>query len=651
MQGTHIFDGIRNAISLMALSLVLSGCLSDEKADAEKKEVAIVNHVTGSVGDGPVINASMRILRNDGVVLDSFVSDTFADFDIAVSTKSGNYPLTIEARDGTDLVTDLAPDFTLFGAVPVASEASTANVNPFTTFTVELARDLTGGLTAGNIASAESIVVRELNFGLSSLVASGPSSTPIDASNIAEIVKASEALSESVRRTRDLLLAFGTATSGNDVIRELSADLVDAVVDGKGGPGTDPHTAAIFTVVSVQVLLEAMSNELHVNGVDATDAMTLAIDQVLEMPADETIADQTATSEMLGSVDVGLSAAIAVSDSPGLLDVQGGVSGVLAGMTPTLVRTLLPADYRATLDEVLMLVAGGDLAVINTINNVVRNGGLEPPPNRAPTISGTAAASAFTGSNYSFMPTTSDADGDALAFSISGKPVWASFNTSTGQLSGTPSRAHEGVYSGIVITVTDGLASASLPAFSITVIVANAAPTISGNPPASVNIDTNYSFTPTANDTDGDTLTFSVSGLPDWASFNASNGNISGTPTEADVGTYSNIRITVSDGRASATLGPFSITVNSVSLGSVTLSWTPPTQNDDGTALTDLAGYKIYWGTTPGSYPNRVTISNAGISSYVVEGLAPGTYEFVATSFNASGVESVYSNSTTKVVM
>jgi len=134
-----------------------------------------------------------------------------------------------------------------------------------------------------------------------------------------------------------------------------------------------------------------------------------------------------------------------------------------------------------------------------------------------------------------------------------------------------------------------------------------------------------------------------VSGLPGWASFSTSNGRISGTPGDADVRTYNNISITVSDGSASATLGPFSITVNAVSLGSVTLSWTPPTKNDDGTTLTDLAGYKIYWGTGSGSYPNSTRIDNPGISTYVVENLAPGTYEFVATAFNSEDVESAYS--------
>jgi hypothetical protein len=66
--------------------------------------------------------------------------------------------------------------------------------------------------------------------------------------------------------------------------------------------------------------------------------------------------------------------------------------------------------------------------------------------------------------------------------------------------------------------------------------------------------------------------------------------------------------------------------------------------------LTDLAGYRIYWGTTQGNYPNSVTLNNPGLTSYVVDNLAPGTYVFVATSVNTAGYESDYSNPATKTV-
>jgi hypothetical protein len=84
-------------------------------------------------------------------------------------------------------------------------------------------------------------------------------------------------------------------------------------------------------------------------------------------------------------------------------------------------------------------------------------------------------------------------------------------------------------------------------------------------------------------------------------------------------------------------------------LSSVTLTWVAPTLNEDGSALTDLAGFKLYWGTTPGSYPNSVTINDPDATAYVVENLSPGTYQFVATSFNTSNVESAYSTPATKV--
>lgn len=178
----------------------------------------------------------------------------------------------------------------------------------------------------------------------------------------------------------------------------------------------------------------------------------------------------------------------------------------------------------------------------------------------------------------------------------------------------------------------------------------NSAPVISGAAPLELTAGETYSFTPTVSDADDDALSFTISGLPSWARFDSGTGRVSGTPQEGDVGTYSGIRITVSDGQAEDSLGPFTITVQAVALGSVTLSWAAPTQNEDGTALTDLDGYNIYWGTESGSYTNSVTIDNESVTTYVVDNLSPGSYQFVATSFNRSGVESAYSDPATRVV-
>ncbi len=179
---------------------------------------------------------------------------------------------------------------------------------------------------------------------------------------------------------------------------------------------------------------------------------------------------------------------------------------------------------------------------------------------------------------------------------------------------------------------------------------ANSAPTISGTPATQVMTSQAYSFTPTASDADGNTLTFSITNKPSWATFNTATGQLSGTPGAGDVGTYANIVISVTDGTANAALAAFSIQVVATASGSATLNWTPPTQNTDGSSLSDLSGYKVYWGTTQGSYPNSVTLSNPGLTSYVVSQLTPATWYFAMTALNSQGIESALSNATSKTV-
>jgi hypothetical protein len=186
------------------------------------------------------------------------------------------------------------------------------------------------------------------------------------------------------------------------------------------------------------------------------------------------------------------------------------------------------------------------------------------PENTPPVISGSPRSSVAEGQEYRFAPSASDADGDSLTFSINSRPSWASFNTSTGVLRGTPDYNSVGTTSNIRISVSDGTATASLSAFSITVTDTNRAPTISGTPSSSVNEGQEYRFAPSASDADGDTLTFSINNRPSWASFNTSTGVLRGTPDSASVGTYGNIVISVSDGSDNDSLSGFSITVNEV---------------------------------------------------------------------------------------
>jgi len=69
----------------------------------------------------------------------------------------------------------------------------------------------------------------------------------------------------------------------------------------------------------------------------------------------------------------------------------------------------------------------------------------------------------------------------------------------------------------------------------------------------------------------------------------------------------------------------------------------PPTLNTDGSPLTDLASYKIYYGNESGKYQTSIEINNNGMTIYVVEYLTSNTYYFVMTAINSSGVESDFS--------
>jgi len=233
--------------------------------------------------------------------------------------------------------------------------------------------------------------------------------------------------------------------------------------------------------------------------------------------------------------------------------VTGAVSGTPSNAD---VGTITGIEIAVTDGEASASLAAFDLEVVNV--------------NDAPVISGTPAAAVLEDTAYSFTPAAADSDqpyGDSLTFSVANQPSWADFDPATGALSGTPTNADVGTTSGIVITVTDGIASASLVEFNLEVVNVNDSPSISGIPANLVDEDIPYSFIPTVGDDDlvhGDVLTFSVVNQPAWADFDPATGVLSGTPANADVGTTSGIVITVSDGSVSASLAAFDLEVVNV---------------------------------------------------------------------------------------
>ena len=168
----------------------------------------------------------------------------------------------------------------------------------------------------------------------------------------------------------------------------------------------------------------------------------------------------------------------------------------------------------------------------------------------------------------------------------------------------------------------------------------------------SVSVGQAFKLTPNVTGGNGQTLTFSVANAAPWMTFNASTGVLTGTPAAADVGTYGNIVISVSDGQESAAAAPFTIQVvgTNAATGTADVSWTAPTTNTDGSTLTDLAGYNIYYGTSPNALNQEVQVVTIGVSNYVISGLTSGTWYFAVTAYTSTGTESSLSNVASKTI-
>ncbi|HEB54745.1 MAG TPA: hypothetical protein ENI98_00285 [Gammaproteobacteria bacterium] len=732
----------KNVFFVIILSLFLSACgggnetgdkLSGLSATGVTEADTPINSDTsitlsGSVGDGPVAGATVVIKNASGKTLKSVLSDQQAKYSVNIEVSATDYPLLIEASGGIDLVTDAAPDFILYSVISDPS-VKIANLNPFSTMIVKTAEFMTGGLNSANIKIAKSNTLSQLNFGLDSTLVPDPISTPISQSNIAVIVKSSETFGEMIRRTRDTLKNGKTA---DEIILDLAEDLTDGDLDGVSKNGIIPKTSSVSRLVSVQVLLEALSNDLMVGGTNAAKRMD---DSIMEsMPGIEpstSTADVLITGDMLSQAIDAIDRATSKDNSSTLTPIAMQLSSLQSGSTasdispfkssrlnpiivsannstPTTTATPTPTpvnnkpvisgsprtsiregsryrfapsysdrdgdplrfrisnkpnwasfnsstgvlsgtpgmqDARNYPSIRISVTDGTDYTYLPAFSIRVNN------LNRAPSISGSPRTSIAEGSRYRFAPSYSDRDGDPLRFRISNKPSWASFNSSTGVLSGTPGMQDARNYPSIRISVSDGTDDTYLPAFSITVNNLNRAPSISGSPATTTLASSRYSFTPSSRDADGDRLTFSITNKPGWATFNTRTGALTGTPSIGAVGNITrNISISVSDGQTRRSLKSFDIEVLGSSNGSVTLSWMPPTENTDNTALSDLAGFKIFYGTTPGVYPNSIDIKNPSISSYIIDNLPSNTYYFVIAAYNSAGISSAYSNEATKVI-
>jgi hypothetical protein len=164
---------------------------------------------------------------------------------------------------------------------------------------------------------------------------------------------------------------------------------------------------------------------------------------------------------------------------------------------------------------------------------------------------------------------------------------------------------------------------------------ASASVRISGTPPTSVQVGQLYSFVPSATDSRGRTLSFSIKNKPGWASFSRTTGKLSGSPTSANVGQYSSILISATDGRSSASLPSFAINVLASATAGPTISGTPPTSVQVGQSYsftpktTDPSGAALSF-----SIANKPTWATFSIATGTLSGTpaAAGTFANITIS-------------------
>ena len=514
---------IKNGLSIASVNSSVQGQWTITFTDANTEiptradVIAVLRQLTySSSNEDPATSLNLDLVFNDGIVTTPGVaavtvtpvndaptltatasSPTFTEGGSAVNLFSGSAVSTVEAGQ---LITEL--QLTVTNLVNGTDEIISIDGSNLALTNGNSASTTTNAMTANvSVSGSTATLVLTKTAGITTAAAQ----TLVNGISYSNTSEAMTNSNRTVTLTR-VVDNGGTANSGVDtaIISVASTVTVTAVNDGpaiSGTPITSVNQDAAYTFTPAASDLDG-------------DTLVFSI---LNKPIWASF--NTATGALAGTpvnADVGVTNGIVISVSDGTTSVS---------------------------------LSGFNLTVVNV--------------NDAPTISGTPATSVNEDSAYSFTPTGADVDaGATLVYSITNQPTWATFSTATGALTGTPANADVGTTTGIVITASDGSLSTNLPAFNLTVVNVNDAPTIAGVPATSVDQDVVYSFTPTASDVDvGTTLTYSITNKPTWASFNTATGALTGTPVYADSGVYSGIVISVSDGDLSAALPAFSITV------------------------------------------------------------------------------------------
>ncbi len=165
------------------------------------------------------------------------------------------------------------------------------------------------------------------------------------------------------------------------------------------------------------------------------------------------------------------------------------------------------------------------------------------------------------------------------------------------------------------------------------------------SPTSASTMDTSDSTVSLAGNANSDMGIFKVAWVNDRGVEGIASGTESWQTASIELGLGANkITVTAEDTAGATTSRSIVINRESGQIGSTALSWAAPTARTDGSALTNLAGYKIFYGRMSGIYDYQIDINNPAVLTYVVENLVSGDWYFALAAYDTEGLESDRSN-------
>lgn len=390
----YLLVSVRLSILILLVFLIsacgVNGASENEAAAVEEEKKSEPNIHFGSVGDGPLKGATITFRGNDGAIISTLFSDDLAAYSIKLPDGT-EYPVTLSAYGGIDTVTGKAPTFTLMSAALTGGQPI-ANINPFTTLIVMGAQQLSGGINKENLEKMTSHVIKHVNFGLDTTTVSQPINSLITQNNVSSILRSGEALAEMFKRTHAVLELAGINITQDELIESLAADLTDGLLDGIGTPKAEPLYAAVANIITAQVTIEVLSNNLKVGNRLAIPLLDAALYETMPgLPAGISVASAPITKEILNQALSTINATLELTSNQAIHDIYSVVKNLREGDNPQTTSTIPSNNLDQFSDIAILLAAAGDSQRWNIVNDSIRQNSLVnfslPVINQIPIVS------------------------------------------------------------------------------------------------------------------------------------------------------------------------------------------------------------------------------------------------------------------------